>query len=99
MWAHQNGVLHSSESYRNDILDSKINDQVQTLYDGGLQTVPCDVFGMFRTPLEVLLSKPLGYKEQWVASIQAAMKWKRHHEHGAYLSEQQGMRQWLGLEE
>jgi len=92
MWAHRNRVLHNSESYRDDILDSKINNQIRALYDGGLQMVPRDAFSMFRTPLKVLLSKPLGYKEQWVASVQAAMRRKRYHDHGAYLSEQQGMR-------
>jgi len=98
MWDHRNEALHNSEMYRADILDSQINDKVRQLYSHGLQEVPRDAFPMFRDPLETLLSKPLYYKEQWVQSVKAAIKRKKRHDHGAYLSEQQGMQCWLGLD-
>jgi len=98
MWDYQNEAMNNLESYHNDILDSQINNQVRALYSNGLQAVPQDAFRMFQDPLETLLMKPHQYKEQWVASVQVAMRRKQWHDYGAYLSEQQGMQWWLGLE-
>jgi len=55
MWDHQNEALHESETYRDNILDSRINNQVWALYDRGLQAVPQDAFSMFQDSLETLL--------------------------------------------
>jgi len=53
----------------------------------------------FEIHLEVLISNPLCYKEQWVTLVQVAMRRKQCHEHRAYLSKQQGMRCWRGLKD
>jgi len=60
--------------------------------------VPHNTLPLFKGTLEELLQHPKHYKDQWVALIEAAIKRKHHHEFGAYLSEQHGMWQWLGLE-
>jgi len=49
--------------------------------------------------LDILLTKTRTYKTRWVASVEAAMHLKKHHEYGAYLLEQHLMRHWLGLED
>jgi len=77
MWEHQNKALHSSETHRDNILDSSINEQVQALYARGLQAVPQDAFSMFRESLATLLSKPSQYIEHWVTSVKAAMQQKQ----------------------
>jgi len=99
MWGHQNKALHDAPAYCDDILNSWINEQVQALYNQGLQAIPRDAFGLFQHSLEELLQHPFMYKEQWVGSVRVAMQCKQHHEDGAYLSEQCGMQRWLGLEE
>jgi len=87
-------------TYQHNIMDSHINEQVQHLYSQGLQAIPRDAFVMFWTPVEELVKKPKLYKEKWVASsFKVAMKQKQNHKHRAYISEQWGMQQWLGLEE
>jgi len=44
MWDHHNEALHNSQSYWNDSIESKINDQVQDLYSHGLQAIPRKAF-------------------------------------------------------
>ncbi len=99
MWDHRNEELHQSTEYQVEILDSLINDQVKTLYESGPQTVPHDSIAFFNSNLDNLIQEPKHYKEQWVASVKAAIQQKKYHECGAYISEQHGMRCWLGLEE
>jgi len=48
MWDHHNGVLHSTQQSQEDIIDSKINDQVSTLFGHDLQAVPHDAFVFFQ---------------------------------------------------
>jgi len=98
MWAHRNGILHSSTASRDDILDSRINEQITELHHQGLQELPRDAFALFQTPLAELLQQPRNYKEKWLASVTAAKARKRHHDFGAYLPEQRFMRRWLGLD-
>jgi len=97
LWDHQNEALHHSQNTRNDILDSRINDQICFLFRQGLQAVPRDSFAVFQTPLDTLLQKPRHYKTRWVSSVEAAIHRKQQHEYGAYISEQRLMRRWLGL--
>jgi len=98
MWDHRNDILHNTSQSWEDILDSAINDQVHQLFSQGLQAVPYDAFNFFAQPVEELLSKPRQYKIQWVASVEAAITRKHHHDYGSYLLEQRFMRWWLGLE-
>ena len=97
MWAHRNGVLHSSTTTREDILDSRIDAQLTSLYNLGVREIPRDAFTLFQTNLEDLLQQNRNYKQKWIASVQAAQARKRQHDFGAYLPEQQFMRRWLGL--
>jgi len=99
LWDHWNEALHNSQNNCKDILDSRINDQIQYLFRQGLQAVPRDSFAFFKVPLDILLNKPRTYKIQWVASMEAAICCKQHHKFGAYLLEQCLMQCWLGLEE
>jgi len=99
MWDHRNEALHQSADYQAEILDSLIDDQIHIFYGQGPQAVPRDAIAFFNGNIEDLLQKPKHYKEQWVESVKAAIKRKKHHEYGAYISEQCGMRRWLGLEE
>jgi len=98
MWANRNGILHSSTVPREDILDSRINEQITSIYQHGLQEVPRDAFNLFKRPLTELLQNTRAYKEKWLASVEAAKARKRHHDFGAYLPEQRLMRRWLGLD-
>jgi len=98
LWDHRNEALHHSKNARDDILDSRVNDQITVLYQQGLQAIPRDSFTFFKTPLKTLLTKTKQYKTRWVASVEAAIRRKKHHDHGAYLSEQRLMRRWLGLD-
>jgi len=86
-----NEALHHSPTYCDNILDSWINDQVCTLFSQGLQAVLHDAFAPFQKPLNDLLQHSKDYKEHWVTLFKAAMKRKQTHEHGVYLSKQQGM--------
>jgi len=99
MWDHQNEALHNLPEYQADILDSWINEQVQTLFWQGTHAVPQDTFTLFQGPLADLLQKTKEYKEQWVQSVEAAILRKQHHEHGAYILEQCTICRWLGLDE
>jgi len=98
MWDHCNGILHHADRPHDDVLDSAINNQVRQLFSYRVQAVPWDAFTFFQHPLEEVLENSRQYKEQWVASVQAAIWQKQQHDHGAYLAEQQFMRRWLGLE-
>jgi len=98
LWDHCNEALHHSQNARDDILDSRINDQIQTLFHQGLQAIPRDSFAFFKTPLKTLLTKTRHYKTWWVASVEVAMWQKKHHKHGTYLLEQCLMQHWLGLD-
>jgi len=98
MWDHRNGILHHADRPRQDILESAINDQVRELFRQGVQAVPRDAFTFFHRPVEEVLGQSRQYKELWVKSVQAAIRRKQHHDHGAYLTEQRFMRWWLGLE-
>ncbi len=97
MWDHQNEALHASDSYQ-DILESKINDQIGAMFNHRLQAIPWDSFALFQGSVDDLLQHSQCYKEQWLESIHAAIKQKQHHKHGAYISEQCGMQCWYGLE-
>ncbi len=98
LWDHCNEALHHFPNACDDIMDSRINDQIQILFQQGLQAITRDSFAFFKTPLETLLTKTRHYKTQWVASVEVAMQQKKHHEHGAYLLEQRLMWHWLGLD-
>ncbi len=98
MWAHRNGVLHAVEHPHNDIIDSRTNEQLTTLYRRGILAVPRDAFNLFQSSLTELLQQPSAYKIKWIRSVEAAIARKQHHNFGAYLPEQRFMRRWLGLE-
>jgi len=98
MWDHRNGILHNADRPRDDILDSAINDQVRQFFNHGVQAVPRDAFMFFQRPVEEILSSSRRYKEQWVASVRAAIRRKQQHDYSTYLAEQRFMRRWLGME-
>jgi len=58
LWDHRNKVLHNSQNARNDILDSRINNQIRSLFGQGLQAIPRDSFAFFQMPIDTLLQKP-----------------------------------------
>jgi len=99
MWEHHNDALHTSNNHQDAIIESKINDQVRTIFTSGLCDIPRDTFLLLQGNIEDVLKKTKSYKEQWVATILAAKRRKQHHEFGAYLPEQQFMQCWLGLPE
>jgi len=84
MWDHCNKALHNSQTHCDDIIESKINDQVWELFAYGLQAVLCSALPFFHGTVEELLQHPNSYKEQWVASIQAAIRRKQQHKYGMY---------------
>jgi len=88
LWDHHNKALHHSQNAHDNILDSRINNRIQILFQQGLQAIPRDSFAFFKTPLKILLTKTRHYKTRWVASVEVAMQWKKHHEHSTYLLEQ-----------
>jgi len=98
MWDHHNGILHNASQSREDILDSAINDQLRILHGQGLHAIPRDAFHLFSQSVNNLIAHQRHYKVQWVASVEAVITRKQHHDHGSYLSEQRFMRRWLGLD-
>jgi len=98
MWAHRNGVLHDAEQPHANIIDSRTNEQLTTLYQRGVHAVPCDAFNLFQSCMTELLQQPSAYKIKWIRSVEADIARKQHHNFGAHLAEQQFMRRWLGLE-
>ncbi len=98
MWDQQNEALHATTIPSQLIHDSRINDEIQSIYSLGFQALPHDAFIFLCLPVEVQLEKPCHVKEQWIASVRAAMKRKSQHEYSNYLSEQWVMHRWLGLD-
>jgi len=98
MWDQRNEALHATTIPSQLIRDSRINDEIRSIYSLGFQALPWDAFVFLRLPVEAQLDKPHHIKEQWIASVWTAMKRKSQHEYGNYLSEQRVMRRWLGLE-
>jgi len=85
LWDHWNEALHNLQTACNHILDSRINDQICTLFKNRLQALPSNAFALFKGPLDALLQCSKTYKEQLAALVEAAMWWKQQHEFGAYL--------------
>jgi len=98
LWDHRNEALHKETSTQETILDSRTNGTIRWLLRGRPQVVLHDALPLFKGTLAELLQHPKPYKDQWIASVKAALWRKQHHEYSAYLSEQCGMRRWLGLE-
>jgi len=73
MWDHHNEALHSSDSYCNEILESKINNQIWVTFNQGLQALLQDSLALFQGLVKDLLQHSRSYKEQWLESIQAAI--------------------------
>jgi len=96
LWAHRNGILHTSPAARQEIIEKQVNDQIRNIYAGGTQALSRDAIGMLRKPLEHTLQLPLATKQQWMESIHDAIARKQRHEYGNYLSEQRFMAHWLG---
>ena len=84
MWDHCNEALHSAADKSKLIHDSKVNDEICSIYALGLQALPRDAFAFLQLPLEAQLTKPSQVNEQWVASVREAMKRKTQHEYGNY---------------
>jgi len=73
MWIDHNKALHNSTTHRDGIIKSRINDKVRELFASRLQAVPHNAFPLFQGTVEELLQHTKSYKEQWVASVQAAI--------------------------
>jgi len=95
MWAHQNGILHTSPTARQEILEKHVNDKIRAIYEGGTQALPCDAIGLLQKTQEQMLQLPLPAKHQWLESINNAIARKQKHEYGNYLSEQWFMASWV----
>jgi len=59
LWAHQNGILHTSSLAQVEIVESLMNQQIQAIYKVGTQPLPCRAFHLLRSPLADLLRLPL----------------------------------------
>jgi len=55
MWEHCNDTLHNSTTHRDDIIKSKINDQVWEIFVLGLHNVPWDAFLFFQGTIKVVM--------------------------------------------
>jgi len=64
MWDHCNKALHNSTNPHDDIIESKINDQVQEIFAYGLHAIPWDAFPLYQGTVEELLQHLKSYKEQ-----------------------------------
>ncbi len=95
MWAHRNGILHTSPTARQEILEKHVNDKIRAIYEGGTQALPRDAIGLLWKTQEQTLQLPLSAKHQWLESINNAIAQKQKHEYRNYLSEQQFMASWV----
>jgi len=97
LWDQQNEALHQDPA-NHDILNSKANDQIRTVYAQGSMALPRDALALLREPLSVQLQKPLNTKLLWLQSVQTARECKARHDHGSMSGKQRIMWQFLGLE-
>ncbi len=95
MWEQQNEALHKSNLNQELILEKDINDKIRQIYSVGIGQLARVDFGLMKHPLEHQLQLPFNTKQQWVASIEAALHRKKIHEHGSMLAEQQLMETWV----
>jgi len=75
MWQHCNKALHESDINRQAILEEEVNDQIRQVYTQGLGQLPADAKHFMKCPLTKLLKLPASYKNQWIASVDAARIW------------------------
>jgi len=74
MWDHWNETLYSTEATSQLICDSKVNDDIHSIYALGTQSLPRDAFAFLWLLVEEQLAKPQkGRNNGWHLSEQ---KWK-----------------------
>jgi len=95
MWDQRNEALHESGLNHVHILKKDINNQIKQIYAVGMGQLTQTDFRLMRNSIEHQLQLPLQTKQQWVASIDAALKRKHLHEHGTMLVEQRLMETWV----
>ncbi len=94
-WEHWNGSLHNLVENKQRIVEKDVNKKIQQVYQEGPLALPREALPLLLKPLEAQLELPLKAKQQWLESIKAARIWKKEHDYGRYLSEQQFMEQWV----
>jgi len=75
MWQHCNKALHESDINCQAILEEEVNDQIRQVYTQGLGQLPADAKHFMKWSLTKLLKLPASYKNQWIASVDAARIW------------------------
>jgi len=74
MWEHQNRMLHNSPQAQQQILESRINNQIQAYYTRtGPQALPLDAMHFMAQSVEHQLALPLAAKQQWLESMELAI--------------------------
>jgi len=95
MWEHRNQELHNSTENQQQIIHSRVNEQIKTLYAGGAQQLPRDALKFLQQPMDTILKYPLASKQIWLDAVQSAQTRRQRHEYGKYLGEQRFMATWL----
>jgi len=80
MWDHWNKVLHNDPRLQQAIVQSTVNLQVQHLYAGRVQQLPCNTLHLIAQPLEVILRCSEASKLQRVDSMWATQCRRQQHE-------------------
>jgi len=66
------------------------------LYESGMQLLSSrDALQLLRKPKEQIVQLLLATKQQWIESMELAVRWKNQHEYGQYLSTQRYIAQWV----
>jgi len=95
MWEQWNKVLHNSDTNRELILETTVNDQIRQIYAIGLGQLAHRDFGLMKNSVDQQLQLPLQAKRLWVESITVAIHRKQLHKHGAMVGEQRLMETWV----
>jgi len=94
MWEQRNDALHNSDTNREMILETHVNDQIRQIYAIGLGQLARTDFGLMTNSVDHQLQLPLQAKRLWVESIEAAIHRRKIHEHGSMVGEQRFMETW-----
>jgi len=77
MWENWNRVLHNSPQTQQQIVESKINDQIRVYYARVPQALPWDAMHfMAQSAKHQLLVLPLVTEQQWLESVQLTIAQK-----------------------
>jgi len=94
MWEQQNEALHNSDTNRELILETAVNNQIRQIYAIGLGQLTHTDFGLMTNSVDHQLQLPLQSKRLWVESIEAAIHRRQLHKHGTMVGEQRFMETW-----